>query len=265
MKHEKPRGFSIHLMLGPQPDSQPFLSHVGPGLAIFAEPTVTYQEIADLGVKEAITPGRLGAAFFDAVGTCLETTSSPAAGERDLEECRSLLIDAASAAFDRFPEAAAKGIGAIQFSLLLAGFGDRWKVFNLGSNEVLMIATGEVSQVVEPNTAFYETKIGQTSAETAESLAGIATAMLEPGLRHADEIRAAEVELGPGDWLVVAPGSSAATGLQLAEQPNNLADIEREVIGRLAAPYAAYTRSWLSIHALPIEETHTGPRQHTHG
>jgi len=244
-----PRGYSMHLVIDPDPHATRWRGYLGPGLAVFATPCVTYQDLWRRKLAEPYSANRLFAAFLDATTMRFDG----ARGDLDPEAMRSHVIDAARDAFARFPDARAAGIGTMTLTVVLALHGcSRLGLVHIGAAVALRIDTaGDVSQVMKPHSPLYGSDT--LADEAATFFASVSTAMLEPRMSQADEVRVAQVELQPNEWLVVAPGSSAVTDLNLPAPPSSINEIEREVIGRLAAPYAAYPRSWLAISARDVD------------
>ena len=237
--------FSMRLTVNSDPNSDRWRGYLGPGLAVFAIPCVTYQDLWNLDLAEPYSANRLFAAFLDAASRRFDG----ARGDLELEVLRSRVIDAARDAFARFPDACAAGIGTMELTLVSAPEGcSSLGLVHIGPAVALKVdSAGGTSLVVKPHSPLYGPD--PLSEDAASILAGVAMAGFEPRMRHADEVRVARVELQRNEWLVVAPGSSAARALVLPAPPSSISEIEREVIGRLAAPYAAYPKSYLAISA----------------
>lgn len=238
-----PQKFSMHLTVDSDPHSESWLGYLGPGLAVFAVPCVTYQDLWNKQLAEPYSSNRLFAAFLDAATSRFDG----ARGNLELEVLKSRVIDAARDAFARFPDASEAGIGAMKLTLVAAPRGcNSLGLVHIGPAVSLKVdSAAGVSLVVKPHSPLYgPDPLGE---EVASMAANVSTAVLEPRMRQADELRAARVELQRNEWLVVAPGSSAVKNLVLEAPPTSISEVEREVIGRLAAPYGAYPKSYLAI------------------
>ncbi len=236
----------MYLNIDPLPQNTRWFGQVSSALAMLVLPMVTYQDQWLLSSPQSISPARLCGAFFQAVSARYEGVASPT-----LNRCRSLLVEAGREAINTFPEAAAKGVGALLYSVIFRlREKDRWVVFNLGSNVVLRVTKGEILLVLKPHSPVYEPNQESLLEQEMMDFGTVSTAALEPEFKYEGEIRGAELELGGSDWLIVAPGTSAALHLRVERQPENLRELESRIINKLTGPYLSYPPSWIAVHSL---------------
>jgi hypothetical protein len=234
----------IHLNVDPFAQNIRWFGQVSRDLAILALPTVTYQDLWLLSSPQSISSTRLCGAFFQAVSDRYEGVASPT-----LEGCRTLLIEAGREAIEKFPEAAAKGVGSLLYSVVFRQRQqDHWVVFNMGSNVVLRVTNGEVSRPVIPHSPIYETDGGSLVEAASMDFGTCSTVALEPDFEYEEEIRGAELKLNLGDWLVITPGTSAAFYLRTEKQPENLQELEEHIIRKMAGNLRR-PPAWIAVSA----------------
>ena len=233
--------FIIRLEIDPHPHGTGHFGHLDHEFAVFARPFVNYEQRRSKKSRGMVSSKRLFAAFLDSVRKWLGEESRGST----LAQTTSLVVEAAREAFSRLSPAGVDEFGFLDLSLVVFSRFGGLRVFNIGSNVVLEISLGKPSLVVDPHSPLYNP--AHASSPGVGKWASVSTAILEPEMRYADELRAKEIELRSGGWLLVAPGSSVAKDLSVLAQPETFSQLEREVIDRLATPYPGYERSWLAI------------------